>query len=725
MPDTKRIIQVAVPRPLHSVYDYHLEPDVPTPAVGARLRVPFGRSEVIGICVNRSVETPHTKTKAVLEVLDDDAAIAEELLELAQWMSDYYHYPLGEVLATVLPSAARKGSAFEIKPEPPADIWHLINAEGVSPRAKTQQALVEYLQHAGHPQTGEALAAAGFNRPMLRKLEDLGVIERKALETDTALAQPLSPTGEQQEAIDQITGSTNFDVFLLEGVTGSGKTEVYLQSMAPVLAAGKQVLVLVPEIALTPQTVARFENRFGSTGMIHSALTDQQRLQTWLKCRAGEIRILIGTRSAVFTPFEELGLIIVDEEHDSSYKQQEGLRYSARDLTVKRAQNLDVPLLLGSATPSLESFYNVQRNRYRHLNLSERAGGALMPTYHTIDLRGQSLRGGFSDTLIRVIRAHLDKEGQVLVYLNRRGFAPTLLCKSCGWQSVCSDCDAKLTLHRQPEQLICHHCNLRFAIPDVCEHCGQGDLLPLGMGTQRAEEALAELFPGMPLYRIDRDTTRTNKQLNDQLERIQQGRPCIMVGTQMLAKGHHFPAVTLVAVVNADAGFLSPDFRAPERTAQLIVQVAGRAGRAERSGEVWIQSYQPQNPLLRRLIDHGYAGFAHAELTSRIDAGLPPVQPMAMLRAEAFEPAMARDFLVQCKTHLDRLSPELSNREASIQLLGPIPAPMARLAKRARFQLIIMATNRPLLHRLLAGLGQPKTHANLRWSIDVDPYDAM
>ena len=331
--------------------------------------------------------------------------------------------------------------------------------------------------------------------------------------------------------------------------------------------------------------------------------------------------------------------------NDSSYKQQEGLRYSARDLTVKRAQNLDVPLLLGSATPSLESFYNVQRNRYRHLNLSERAGGALMPTYHTIDLRGQSLRGGFSDTLIRVIRAHLDKEGQVLVYLNRRGFAPTLLCKSCGWQSICSDCDAKLTLHRQPEQLICHHCNLRFAIPDVCEHCGQGDLLPLGMGTQRAEEALAELFPGVPLYRIDRDTTRTNKQLNDQLERIQQGRPCIMVGTQMLAKGHHFPAVTLVAVVNADAGFLSPDFRAPERTAPDCTggRRAGGASDLERYGsnptnrKTTPSSYRPR---LRRLL---------AELTSRINAGLPPVQPMAMLRAEAFEPAMARDFSCSAK----------------------------------------------------------------------------
>lgn len=720
MPDHKRVVQVAVPRPLHSVYDYHIDGDQALPAVGARLRVPFGRSEVIGICINTAVETPHAKTKAIVAILDDDAAIAKELLDLAQWMSSYYHYPLGEVLGTILPSAARKGADFTIKPEAPPDVWCLGDLNVVSPRAKTQQAVIEHMQQTSSAQTGDALIAAGFNRAMLRKLEEGGALKRQMPDAEQALDTALAPTPEQDHAISQINAAQGFDVFALEGVTGSGKTEVYLQSMAPVLNAGKQVLVLVPEIALTPQTLARFQNRFGHTGMLHSALTDQQRLQTWLRCRAGELRILIGTRSAVFTPFAALGLIIVDEEHDSSYKQQEGLRYSARDLTVKRAQSLDIPLLLGSATPSLETVYNVQRGRYRHLTLLERAGGALMPSYHTIDLRGQTLRGGLSATLIRVIRSHLNEAGQVLVYLNRRGFAPTLLCKACGWQSVCPDCDAKLTLHRQPERLICHHCNLRFGLPQNCEHCGHDDLLPVGMGTQRAEEALGELFPGIPLYRIDRDTTRSNIQLNQQLTQIQRGKPCIMVGTQMLAKGHHFPAVTLVAVINADAGFLSPDFRAPERTAQLIVQVAGRAGRAERPGQVWVQSYQPENPLLQRLIEHGYPGFAQAELTSRLDAGLPPAQPMAMLRAEAFDAPMARDFLLQCKTQLAG-----SSSESGVQILGPVPAPMARLAKRSRFQLVILAANRPQLHRTLAGLGQPKAHANLRWSIDVDPYDAM
>lgn len=724
MADTKQVIQVAVPRPLHSVYDYHIEAEHPVPQVGARLLVPFGRSEVIGICISTEVANPHTSTKAVIEVLDTEAAIAPELLALAQWMQHYYHYPLGEVLATVLPSAARKGTVLEIKPEAPPDLWHLTNANLISPRAKTQQAVVDHLAHVGDAQSGEALEAAGFNRSMLRKLEGMGVLIRKAAPTQRQMTGPLATSDEQQVAINAINAAVGFNVFLLEGVTGSGKTEVYLQSMAAVLAAGKQVLVLVPEIALTPQTLDRFESRFGGTGMVHSGLGEGQRLQTWLRCRAGEIKVLIGTRSAVFTPFKNLGLIIVDEEHDSSYKQQEGLRYSARDLTVKRAQQLDIPLVLGSATPSLESFYNAKRERYRQILLTQRAGGATMPRYQTIDLRGQSLRSGLSEALIRVIRSHVEANGQVLVYLNRRGFAPTLVCKACGWQNVCSDCDARLTLHRQPEQLICHHCNLRFALPKQCEKCGHHDLLPVGMGTQRAEEGLAELFPDIPLYRIDRDTTRSNAQLNSQLEKIQVGDPCIMVGTQMLAKGHHFPQVTLVAVINADAGFLSPDFRAPERTAQLIVQVAGRAGRAEKQGEVWIQSYQPENPLLQRLISQGYRGFAEAELTSRIQAGLPPAQPMAMLRAESIDPALARDFLSRCKASFESAAKSQQNM-TGLDILGPIPAPMARVAKRTRFQLVVLAATRPELHRVLASLGHPKTHHSLRWSIDVDPYDAM
>jgi primosomal protein N' (replication factor Y) len=557
--------------------------------------------------------------------------------------------------------------------------------------------------------------AAGFKRQTLRKLAQAGVVARREPVLAQPGEQPPVPTVAQRDAIATITADLEgFHAYLLEGVTGSGKTEVYLRAIEPVLEAGGQVLVLVPEIALTPQTLSRFQRRFSGVGMLHSNLSDHDRLQTWLRCSTGQVSILIGTRSAVFAPFRQLGLVVVDEEHDSSYKQQDSLRYSARDLATKRAQSNDIPIVLGSATPSLESLYNVSRERYRKLELPLRAGGAQMPSYHLIDMRGQQQTDGVSVPLERVIRTHLQAQGQVLIFLNRRGFAPTLLCAACGWQALCSDCDARLTLHRTPSQLVCHHCALRFQVPQACEACGLHSLLPVGVGTQRTEEGLSRLFPDLPVYRIDRDTTRSNRRLEEQFAKVNQGHTCIMVGTQMLAKGHHFPNVTLVAVLNADAGFLSPDFRAPERTAQLIVQVAGRAGRAERPGEVWIQSYQPENPNLQRLIEQGYPGFAASELAERIKVGLPPAKPMALLRAEAPNRQDALGLLNHFKNQL-----------VGIELLGPVPAPLARIANRSRFQLMLLAPTRPQLHQALAQLTPPKIPHSLRWSIDVDPYDSL
>ncbi|NOX51779.1 MAG: primosomal protein N', partial [Gammaproteobacteria bacterium] len=442
--------------------------------------------------------------------------------------------------------------------------------------------------------------------------------------------------------------------------------------------------------------------------------SDHDRLQTWLKCKSGKTSVLIGTRSAIFTPFKSLGLIIVDEEHDSSYKQQDGLRYSARDLAVIRARAHNVPVVLGSATPSLESLYNVQRKRYQRLHLHKRAGGAQMPTYNIIDMRGQTHTDGISLPLERVIKRHLEAHGQVLLFLNRRGFAPTLLCAACGWQAHCTACDARLTLHRTPPQLSCHHCGLRLQVPKKCAHCDQTSLLPVGMGTQRTESVAQQLFNNVPIYRIDRDTTRSSKKLAERFDEINQGEPCIMVGTQMLAKGHHFPDVTLVAILNADAGFLSPDFRAPERTAQLIVQVAGRSGRAVRPGEVWIQSFQPDNPALISLIQTGYPGFAAAELEQRIKMGMPPAKPMALIRAESVNPQEAINLLNHAKQQFH-----------NIEALGPVPAPLARMSNRSRFQLMLIAETRPQLHRALQQLQIPKIPSKLRWSIDVDPYDSM
>ena len=721
MPDHNRVIQVAVPRPLHSVYDYAVPDGMPIPPAGCRVQVPFGRSTALGICVNTEVTNPHSRLKPIYALVDAEAsepAVSQELLGLAQWMSSYYHHPLGEVLATVLPAAARRGAEFSITA---ADCWQAVQPEYVNPRAPRQQQLLEFLTN--HPgSTGAEVVAAGFSRTLLNKLAALGVVDRIDQRADLQPKEPhLAATAEQGLAIEQVHQALGrFRALLLEGVTGSGKTEVYLQSIAAAVAQGGQALVLVPEIALTPQTLSRFQRRFAATGVLHSALTDNERLQTWLKCRRGDFDIVLGTRSAIFTPFRNLQLIIVDEEHDSSYKQQDGLRYSARDLAAKRAQTLSIPLLLGSATPSLESLHNAKRGRYQHLRLLKRAGGAQLPSFHVIDMRNENVLHGLSHQLVRVIRRHLDADGQVLIYLNRRGFAPTLLCQNCGWQSHCSDCDAKLTLHQTPPQMICHHCSLRFQIPRHCEHCGHTALLPIGLGTQRAEEHARQLFDGSPVYRIDRDTTRSNKQLNEQLGQINRGDPCVLVGTQMLAKGHHFPNVTLVAVINADAGLLSPDFRAPERTAQLIVQVAGRAGRADRPGEVWIQSYQPENPLLSTLIESGYSGFAEAELTSRESAQLPPTTPMALIRAESADADLAKQFLHRCKTQSQALG-----MLAEIDIMGPVPAPLGRVANRHRFQLMLIATNRRALHRCLSALDETIAPSKLRWSIDVDPYDAM
>ncbi len=714
-PQPATIAQVAVPRPLHGVYDYKIPHNTAGPSIGARVRVPFGRAMTIGICTGLAQESAHKKLKDIVEVIDTQTMVPDDLMHLAHWMTGYYHHPLGEVLATLLPAAARKGAVAQIAP---GDWWCVARDEFTNPRAPAQQALFDYLKTHG-PCRGKDLVAQNFKRSTLRNLARAGAVE--TWQSDNPIKTPTPdnvPTPAQENAINAIVASLGqFAVHLLDGVTGSGKTEVYLQAMAPVLAQGQQVLVLVPEIALTPQTVRRFEERYGRVGVLHSNLSDHERLQTWLKAKSGTLPVVIGTRSAIFTPFNNLGLIVVDEEHDSSYKQQDGLRYSARDLAAKRAQHLNLPVILGSATPSLESIYNVNRNRYRHLLLPHRAGGARMPSYHLVDMRGESQTDGLSVPLQHIIRQHLRAAGQVLLFINRRGYAPTLLCKACGWQAQCSECDAKMTYHTTPSALRCHHCGLRVPVPQTCGQCGQPSLMPVGMGTQRTEAGLARLFPDVPIYRIDRDSTRSNKQLVQQFDKINTGATALMVGTQMLAKGHHFPNVTLVAILNADAGFCSPDFRAPERTAQLITQVAGRAGRAERPGEVWIQSYQPENPVLTRLIESGYAGFAELELKQRIQAGLPPAKPMALIRAEATNPSAATTLLNEFKRQLAVFT--------ELELLGPVPAPLARVANRSRHQLMLVAPSRPKLHQGLAHLSPPKQARQIRWSIDVDPYDSL
>ncbi|MEM1228959.1 MAG: primosomal protein N' [Pseudomonadota bacterium] len=729
-------VRLALPLPLHQQFDYALPAGAAPPLPGARVKVRFGRQQLVGICTDPAPADPHERLRPLTAVIDATPALDPEQLALGHWLSEYYHHPLGEVLSLLLPPAARRGASLA-----PATVtgYRLLGSPGDLTRAPKQAALAARLVAGPAPRA--TLLTEGHSAATIRALSQKGHLETIELDpgpapTAVATQAPLTPRPEQAEAIEAICDSFGrFAPFLLEGITGSGKTEVYLQCMARVLMRGEQVLVLVPEIALTPQTRARFEARFGTAAALHSQVSDGERLDLWRGCRDGTVSVLIGTRSASLTPFARLGLIIVDEEHDGSYKQTEGLRYSARDLAVKRAADLRIPLVLGSATPALESIANARAGRYRHLILRERAGGAAEPQVRLLDIRGQSLEDGISMDLRRAIGAHLDAGAQVLVFLNRRGYAPSLICGACGHVATCAACDQPMTYHRQGQpsgdvrgQLRCHHCGARATTDGSCEACAAQALVPVGVGTQRSEEALKRWFPQVPCYRIDRDTARSKARLQAHFEAIASGAPALLIGTQILAKGHHFPNVTLVAMLGVDGGLAAADYRAPERTAQLIVQVAGRAGRAERPGEVWIQTLQPENPLLTGLLREGYPGFASRELERRREAGLPPAALMALLRADSPEATAPGAFLTRLRDGLRRAHAE-RGAGAAIELLGPVPAPMQRLGGRHRFQLLLLASERALLHRALRWVSRHghdiRTPGHLRWSIDVDPLDCV
>ena len=713
------VVEVAVPRPLRRTFDYAVPHDVAVPQVGARVRVPFGATSVVGVVVGlRPTDTAESdvELKSLAEVLDDDALLPPDLTDLARWLARYYHHPIGEAFATVLPALARRGGPAKVGGPV---CWRCTDVEPGDAllRAPRQRHAYERLLALGSIAASE-LAEFGIERRHLAALIDKGLAERyvdkPAYRAPTTWARQLSH--EQRAAVQAVVGTLGTQAtHLLEGVTGSGKTEVYLRAIAEVLARGGQALVLVPEIALTPQTTARFRDCFGSAATLHSGHTDGQRFEVWQRCRLGVDKVLIGTRSAALTPFRNLQLIVVDEEHDGSFKQADGMRYSARDVAVKRGQTLSIPVLLGSATPSLESLENVRKGRYRHYRLAQRAGGARLPAMRLLDVRGLRLDRGFSEPLHGVIDRHLAAGNQVLVFVNRRGFAPVLLCTFCGWQARCSHCDARLTLHRRPDRLRCHHCGHHRPLPNACPECAATAFTQLGTGTQRAEEALAERYPNTPCFRVDRDTTRSMRRLEADLAAVRTGKPAILVGTQMLAKGHHLPGVTLVAVLDADAGFLSSDFRAPERTAALIVQVAGRAGRAAKPGEVVVQTFDPDNGNLRALQQSGYAGFATSERLVRQAAKVPPFSAMALIRAESGSES-------RCAAMLDAAVEVLGNE--AVDLLGPAPAPIARRADRYRWQVLVLANRRGQLHRALQRLeAAPPKASGVRWSIDVDPLD--
>ena len=665
------ILEVAVPAPLMGLFDY-LPPadDGPTPQPGTRVRVPFGKTRKIGLVVRlkEASDLPPGMLKRAEASLDAEPLLPPDIQRLLAWASAYYQHPPGEVFATAIPQALRTG-----------------RDTGKRRRAS---------------RTAEPAGADGaIHRP--------------------DEAPELTPG--QAAAVAAVDSAKAFRCFLLDGVTGSGKTEVYLRCMESRLEAGQQCLVLVPEIGLTPQLLDRFRRRFPlPIAVLHSGLAEGARLAAWNAARDGTARIIIGTRSAVFTPLKSPGLIVVDEEHDGSYKQQDGFRYSARDLAVWRARELGVPVVLGSATPALESVENARSGRYEPIVLAERAGPARQPSVHLIDVRTHHPRDGLTQPLLSAIRRHLDADGQALVFLNRRGYAPTLVCVGCGTVVGCDRCDARMVLHQKRGRVTCHHCGSDRPLPPDCPGC-HAELRAVGQGTERIEEALAREFPEHALERIDRDTTRRRGEIEQRLDRVRSGEARILLGTQMLTKGHDFPGVTLVGIVDVDQGLFGTDFRSAERLAQTFMQVAGRAGRADRPGEVFLQTLFPDHPLLRVLLSQGYGAFATLALEERRLAGWPPWSSLALVRAEAIERDLVFNFLGEAAA--------LARREASaaLRVLGPAAAPMERRAGRHRGQLLLPADARKDLHRVLPGVraalaALPSQH-RVRWSLDVDPAE--
>ncbi|PSU33012.1 primosomal protein N' [Photobacterium lutimaris] len=730
---TPNIARVALPVPLDKQFDYLVKPGQ-QPAIGGRVKVPFGRQQLVGIvmALTDTSDFPINQLKPINSVLDEVPLWEPNLFKLLTWASQYYQYPLGDCLANAMPALLRKGR--EAAPSA-LKMWQLTDAGHNQPltalkRAPRQVQVLTMLRQ--RALSHEALLAEEVSNATLKALAEKGWIE--AIEQTPALRHWQSQFAvtedkprlneEQALAIASVNANPEFGCYLLEGVTGSGKTEVYLNLLEPVLAAGKQALILVPEIGLTPQTINRFRRRFNvPLETIHSGLNDTERLSAWLAGRDNQAGIIIGTRSALFTPFTNLGIIIVDEEHDASYKQQDSLRYHARDLAVMRASQANIPIVLGSATPALETLQNAKSGKYHHLILSRRAGTAQAARHGVLDVKGQYLEAGLSAPLIARMRQHLEDGNQVMLFLNRRGFAPAVICHDCGWLAECKRCDAYYTFHQQSGELRCHHCATQRPMMHQCGQCGSTQLNAVGVGTEQLEQQLEMLFPDYRTVRIDRDSTRRKGSLEHYLEAIRNNEYQILIGTQMLAKGHHFPDVTLVALLDVDSALFSNDFRASERLAQLFIQVAGRAGRASKPGEVVLQTHHPEHTLLQALLYKGYDHFASGALSERKQAWLPPFTYLALLRAEANQSELVEQFLQQVRGIFET-SPVASQET---MVMGPNPAPLSRRAGRYRWQLLLQAPSRRALQQWLSvakpAIALLPLAKKIRWSIDVEPQD--
>jgi primosomal protein N' (replication factor Y) len=724
-PPAHHILQVALPVPLPRVFDYLCPPEIGQLTRGTRVLAPFGKRNLVGIVTGTASESSVSNDRLlpVIKVFDDCKPLLNtELMKLLDWCCQYYKHAPGEIFANAIPPSLRRARG-----ELPPPIHQFgLTKEGRSRlleepgRAKQQFALLEHLSTG--PLIPEQLNEwkSGWRTVMKRLIEQEWVCEELAQFKPIRPANGPELTREQLEAVQSIAADLGrFRCHLLDGITGSGKTEIYLELIREVLVSGRQALVLVPEIGLTPQLIRRFSERLGvPPAVYHSGLSDGQRLATWAAARSGQARLLLGTRSALFLPLSEPGLIVMDESHDSSFKQQEGFRFSARDVAVKRAAGLGIPIVLGSATPSLETIQNAVLGKYSWNRLRSRATGAKPPVLRVEDMRHMPAKGGLLDSVIQSIEETLDKGEQALVFLNRRGYAPVLLCHECGWHASCSRCDANLTWHRNIRTLVCHHCEHRQGVPTLCPECGADALQGAGEGTQQLEQLLQRKFPQHPLYRFDRDQLSRKGAFEALYEKVRSGGACILVGTQMLAKGHHFPLVTRVVIVNLDQALYSGDYRALERLGQLMVQVAGRAGREERPGEVILQTHHPDHPLLESLFRDGYEVFATELLKDRQLAGLPPFSFQATLRAQAHDRKDVTGFLQDAQ---DRFS------GTGVKVYGPYPAQMEKRSGMVRWYLLLQSERRPSLQ---SGLENwlPLVRAlpasrRVRWTLDVDPQE--
>ena len=652
-----QITEVAIPVPLHNTFDYLCKEKV---VIGSRVKVPFGSKKVTGIVLSHKDKSSFSKLKEVEEVIDHEALLSKEILEFLTWSANYYHHPIGEVLSNAIPKNLRNGK--------PA---------------------------------------------LLKKPSEAHV---KVSSTDIQL------TTEQSFAINEVLkSSSEFNGFLLHGVTGSGKTEVYLNITERLLKTGKQVLVLVPEIGLTPQMISRFKERIeGQVVAVHSQLNDTQKQDAYLLAKNGDAKVILGTRSAIFTPIPNLGLVIVDEEHDNSFKQQSNFRYSARDLSFMRAKFANVPLILGTATPSLETLKNVIEKKLARLTLTSRPGEAIMPSIDLIDMRSQPSEP-LSKPLIARIKHYLSESRQVMLFINRRGYAPIYYCTECGWQSECTSCDSRLVYHRSINRLKCHHCGLEKSPESSCPSCSSKELKILGYGTERLEENLESFFPSTEVIRIDRDTTRKKKAFATHLKKINSGEPCIIIGTQMLAKGHDFSNLAFVGILDVDVGLMSTDFRATEHLAQLLVQVSGRCGRGKYKGEVNIQTRYPNHPIFNFVKDSRYTEYAKNLLLERKDTKLPPFAHQALICANAKNKILAENFLTEVAQLINSIEIE------SVEIWGPVPGVIERKSDYYYFNLYLQSEDRGQLRRLIQTFYQHvetiRVSSSVRWFVDIDPVE--